>query len=281
MKIELTEAMSEQSELYSKANSVFEAYQRPIDAARDSFIGVLSNSDNLQLTSALNRVFSGEVGEINKLKNAISESDPAAYEAMFKAHMKSKMSKLSEDLVGEGEAGVFPVNMPAVFNKTFGGAAGLNKLAAVAPSPQARKTLKNLSRVFDTASRGRNDQSIATEVKKVDESLVGPMRRLVSKLGGLALVWGSHGLAARDAIQPAKIIPDVGRSKRQKALIDSIFNRKFDDDWEAIFAVEPGSAKWVKSMEQMLGELDRVYGIESGEEDNPLKSIEGKTFNIR
>lgn len=278
IKDELVETMAEQSPLYAKAKEMFELYQRPIDAAKDSFIGVLSNSKNLQLTTALDRVFSGELAEVRKLQSAISKSDPRAYEAMFKAHLKKKMSDLSDDLVAQGDSGVYPENMPAILNKTFGGAAGLSRLAEVAPTPQARKTLKNLSTVFDAASRGRNDQSISKEVAAIDASLVNKFKRFVSKLGGLAVVWGSHGIAARDALQPSRITPDIGRSKRQKALIDSIFNRDFDDHWTATLSVDPNSAKWVKAVEQMLGDLDEAYGIE---EEDERGSVMNKTLNIK
>lgn len=256
LKKDLVDTMSEASDAYRNANAVFEDYQKYINAADDSLIGILSDADNVQLTSTLDRIFREDVSEIKKLRRALDTSAPRAYEAIYKANLKKKLSDISDELLGAGETNLLPQNSPgAVYQRVLGGSKGMSKLIETAPTPQAKETLKYLNRVFAAASEGRGNRSLSKEIRAAEESLTGPVQKVLRKIGGLALVFGSKGVMARDAIQPAALIPDVGVTKRQQRMIESIFEKQYADDWNRIINTEPGTVRSVIALDSLLTKL--------------------------
>ena len=118
VKDEFLDLLINSSDDYKKGYQEFLRTQKPIDAAKDSLVGVLSDKSNVQLESALTKVFNSDIREIKALKAALDKQDPEAFAGMYRTYMQKLFESASSSVVEGVTDGPLVSNIPdQIFKK--------------------------------------------------------------------------------------------------------------------------------------------------------------------
>ena len=248
VKDDFLEMLRKSSDDYDAGYQKFLETQVPIDEARDSLIGVLSDKDNIQLETALTKVFSSDIDEVKALRKALDQQDPEAFAGMYRTHMQKLFEKASSTAVEGAVDTPLAGNVPQeIWNKFFENAKTYNTLLGSAPTESIRKNLKYLRTVMRSYKEGRTTKSLAPERAEV-----------VKELGGVSGAIARFFTAAKfrpvgeAAAKTSEALSRGGLRKRTEALVKALTDPQYEDALSAIRKISPKEARAARMMEQLL-----------------------------